>query len=138
MTARSIWHNMIDQSLLARNVFSLKLSKSPQEDGEIMFGGVNKSRYTGKLKSVPRTKLPNPTEPEIKKFFNSGWQIPIFSIALGNSHFSLSRYTAVIATSYPGMKLRRTSPTISMIFCLPITSTSSLSRIVRSEANSQI
>lgn len=105
MTAKSTWHNMVDQKVLARNIFSLKLSKSPHEDGEIMFGGVNKSLYTGELKSISTTKLPNPTDPGTKKFFNSGWHISISSITLGNSHFSLSGYTAVLSTSYPGIKL---------------------------------
>jgi hypothetical protein len=45
---------MIQQALLKRNIFSLKLSQQgPHESGELLFGDINTDLYIGELVSLP-------------------------------------------------------------------------------------
>jgi cathepsin D len=52
-----VWYNIWNQGLVEENVFSFWLSKDPnaQPGGELTFGGIDTSRYTGELTYVPLT-----------------------------------------------------------------------------------
>jgi len=96
--ATGLWHNIIKQKLLKRNIFSLKLSKSPDTDGEIMFGGVNHDLFEGDLQSIKTTEVPHDSSSE---YFGPGWQVPAHSLQFDDIEEDLSNYTAVFGTTDP-------------------------------------
>jgi len=52
-----VWYNMVNQGLVAQEVFGVWLSKVPNsvDGGEILFGAIDSSRYTGNINYVPLT-----------------------------------------------------------------------------------
>jgi len=58
LKVQPFFNRMMEQKLITSPVFSFWLSKDPkaQEGGEIIFGGVNKDRYTGDFTYAPVTK----------------------------------------------------------------------------------
>ncbi|XWS14310.1 hypothetical protein CRYUN_Cryun36dG0111200 [Craigia yunnanensis] len=53
-----LWYSMMQQSLVAQNVFSFWFNKDPSasEGGEIVFGGVDQKHFKGKHTYVPVTR----------------------------------------------------------------------------------
>merc|ERR1712146_678990 len=47
------FENMIDQKLVAEPVFAFYLQEDASQQGELVFGGIDKSHYTGDLVDVP-------------------------------------------------------------------------------------
>lgn len=107
LKATSLWHNIVKQKLLKRNMFSIKLSTSVLNlDGEIMFGGVNNDLFEGELTSLP---IVDPVYAldlgHTSNFFDSGWQVDVQSLAFGTVEADLSGYIAVFPTLYPYIDL---------------------------------
>ncbi|KAL2070427.1 hypothetical protein VTL71DRAFT_13453 [Oculimacula yallundae] len=106
----SPWHNLVKQKLLKKNIFSLKLSKSPYRDGEIMFGGVNPDLFEGELMTIPTTHKKHGEMP-LLQMLGSGWQVAAHSLSLGYGpdaiEADLSGYTAILLTAYPWMSFPR-------------------------------
>ncbi|EGC35401.1 preprocathepsin D [Dictyostelium purpureum] len=51
-----VFYNMIDQGLVGQNLFSFWLSKTPGSNGgELSFGSIDSSKYTGPITYVPLT-----------------------------------------------------------------------------------
>jgi len=48
----TVFRNMVNQGL-ADPIFSVYLSDTPGEDGELLLGGINKNHYTGEISYVP-------------------------------------------------------------------------------------
>lgn len=103
VNASSPFQNIVDQKLLDRNIFSLKLSRSPQCDGELLFGDVNADLYQGDLVSIP---ISHTTHDELPR---TGWQVDAHSLTFGSGSevidASLSGYTAIFLTAYPWIML---------------------------------
>jgi hypothetical protein len=106
----SPWHNLVKQKLLKKNIFSIKLSKSPYRDGEIMFGDVNPDLFEGEMQIIPTTHKTHKEMP-LLQMLGSGWQVDVRSISLGSGpdaiNADLSGYTAVFMTAYPWISFPR-------------------------------
>ncbi|XMA09130.1 hypothetical protein WAI453_001921 [Rhynchosporium graminicola] len=100
----SPWHNLIKQKRLKKNIFSIKLSKSPFRDGEIMFGDVNSELFVGELMIIATTHKTHEKMP-LRQMLGSGWQVDAHSLSFGSGtdaiHADLSGYKAVFMTAYP-------------------------------------
>ena len=83
--ARNPFQNMINQNLLDRNVFSLRLARTDEEMGELVFGSVDRDLHTGDLVSFPATNVTCGDNGAIAVYSSSGWQIPVQSISLGST-----------------------------------------------------
>ena len=107
LDARNPFQNMIRQNLLDKNVFSLRLARTDEERGELLFGNIDKSLYNGDLVTVPTLNATCGDNEGIAVYSSSGWQIPVQSIALnahsgsGPFHANLPNYTAILSTSFP-------------------------------------
>lgn len=66
------------QGFISRNVYSLSLTQTSSSDGSLLFGGVDHSKYTGTLYTLPRHNLPGKT----RKYL----AVPLTSISFGNEH----------------------------------------------------
>jgi len=100
----SPWHNLVKQKQLKKNIFSIKLSKTPYRDGEIMFGGVNPELFEGELISIPTTNKTHEKMP-LRQMLGCGWQVDARSISFGSGpdaiNADLSGYTAIFMTAWP-------------------------------------
>ncbi|TVY81408.1 Vacuolar protease A [Lachnellula suecica] len=106
----SPWHNLIKQKRLKKNIFSIKVSKSPYRDGEIMFGDVNPKLFEGGLMSIPTTHKTHEKMP-LRQMLGSGWQVEAHSLSFGFGpeaiHADLSGYAAIFMTAYPWISFPR-------------------------------
>ncbi|PVH80675.1 acid protease [Cadophora sp. DSE1049] len=106
----SPWHNLIKQKRLKKNIFSIKLSKSPYRDGEIMFGDLNSELFEGELMIIPTTHKTHEKMP-LRQMLGSGWQVDAHSLSFGSGpdaiNADLSGYTAVFMTAYPWISFPR-------------------------------
>ena len=97
----------MEQRLLGRNLFSLSLSRTDEEKGELIFGTVDTNLYTGDLISIPVSNVTDGTDELSKYCLSCGWQLPVQSISIGANSTSsaiyadLANYTAVFATNIP-------------------------------------
>ena len=69
------FYNMIDQDLLDEPIFSFYLGNTANGDGdesEVVFGGVNKDHYTGKLTKLPLRR-------------KAYWEVDLDAISLGDA-----------------------------------------------------
>lgn len=111
--ARNPFQNMINHNLLDRNVFSLRLARTDEEKGELVFGSVDRDLHTGDLVSFPATNVTCGDNEAIAVYSSSGWQIPVQSISLSSNsssgplHASLPNYTAILSTDFPHIGLSR-------------------------------
>jgi len=53
--ATPVWYNLVSQGLVTDQVFAFYLSTSSGNDGELVFGGVDASHYSGDFDFVPLT-----------------------------------------------------------------------------------
>jgi saccharopepsin len=109
--ARSQFHNIIQQGLLEKNMFSLKLSRhDPHETGELLLGATNPLLYIAPLVSFPISNTTT-TDPEVKPLFDPGWQIDAHSMTFGHPdeifRDNLTGYVAAFSTSYTYIGLPR-------------------------------
>ena len=79
------FYNMIDQGLLDENVFSFRLGTSEEDGGEAIFGGVDRSAFTGRLHYVPVRR-------------KAYWEVELEKIALGKEELELENTGAAIDT----------------------------------------
>ena len=75
--ARNPFQNMINHNLLDRNVFSLRLARTDEEKGELVFGSVDRGLHTGDLVRFPATNVACGDNEVIAVYSSSGWQIPV-------------------------------------------------------------
>lgn len=123
LRATSVFHNMIQQGLLAWNLFSLRLSDSRLNiSGELRFGNTNTDLYVEPLITFPVTTVHSPPDlkpPGVDRYANvflqAGWQVSAHSISLASSSgisntpsFSLTGYVAAFSTVYPYIMLPQT------------------------------
>lgn len=111
MQAKNPFLDMVDQKLLDRNVFSLRLARKDEEHGTLTFGSVDDRLYTGKLTSFPATNVTNGDNEAIAVYSSSGWQVSLQAISLGSNsssgslHASLPNFTAILSTNFPHIGL---------------------------------
>ncbi|PCH41020.1 endopeptidase [Wolfiporia cocos MD-104 SS10] len=79
------FYNMIDQKLIDSPVFSFRLGSSEQDGGEAVFGGVDKSAYTGSIDYVPVRR-------------KAYWEVELEKVALGDDELELDNTGAAIDT----------------------------------------
>ncbi len=65
------FYQMVDQGLVEEPVFSFRIGPSEQDGGEVVFGGVDPSHYSGDITFYPVEKM-------------GYWQISLRAVTLGN------------------------------------------------------
>ncbi|KAL2075539.1 hypothetical protein VTL71DRAFT_482 [Oculimacula yallundae] len=123
LRATNVFHNMIQQNLLDRNLFSLRLSDSRSgASGELMFGDVNADLFVHPLVTFPVTTAYSSPAQYVGEdrlanvFLQSGWQIAASAISLTTlpsgtveqPSFSLVGYLAAFSTIYPYIMVPQT------------------------------
>lgn len=76
---------MINQGLVDSPVFSFRLGSSEDDGGEVIFGGVDKSCYEGKLSYVPVRR-------------EAYWEVELEQIGFGDEVLELENTGAAIDT----------------------------------------
>ncbi|KAH7887707.1 aspartic peptidase domain-containing protein [Phlebopus sp. FC_14] len=79
------FYNMIDQGLLDDPVFSFRLGSSEEDGGEAVFGGIDKSAYTGKIEYVPVRR-------------KAYWEVELEKVSFGDEELELESTGAAIDT----------------------------------------
>ncbi|KAH8105845.1 endopeptidase [Cristinia sonorae] len=76
---------MVNQKLLDSAVFSFRLGSSEEDGGEVIFGGVDKSAYSGDVTYLPLRK-------------KAYWEVELTSVSLGEDTLELENTGAAIDT----------------------------------------
>lgn len=108
----SPFQNMMYQKLLDRNIVSITYSRSDQELGELMLGGMPAHLRREEMIEVPldHTKMDDSDE-VWRHYTHTGWQIPLkdMSMTPNNSNTTIPvldiPQTAVISSSFPWIGL---------------------------------
>ncbi|QRV75661.1 aspartyl protease [Ceratobasidium sp. AG-Ba] len=79
------FYNMLNQGSLAKPVFTVR-SPKPSGSGQVVFGGIDRADYKGKIQYVPIRRQPY-------------WGAELRSVQFGNNTLKLSNTTAVIDSS---------------------------------------
>lgn len=82
------FYNMIDQDLLDEPIFSFYLGNTANGDGdesEVVFGGVNKDHYTGKLTKIPLRR-------------KAYWEVDLDAITLGDESADMDGTGVILDT----------------------------------------
>ncbi|KAL0579702.1 aspartic proteinase precursor [Marasmius crinis-equi] len=79
------FYNMINQKLIDEPVFSFRLGSSEDDGGEAMFGGIDKSAYTGDLTYIPVRR-------------KAYWEVELEEVAFGDDSLELENTGAAIDT----------------------------------------
>jgi hypothetical protein len=74
---------MIDQKLISEPVFAFYLQADAAKEGELVFGGIDESHFTGKLVDVPLTS-------------ESYWEVSLDAMSFGSSAIVSSAQKAII------------------------------------------
>jgi len=77
------FESMIDQKLIDMPVFAFYLPAANGQDGELVFGGIDQSHYTGDLVDVPLTS-------------ETYWQVSLDSMTLGSTPVTSSAAKAIV------------------------------------------
>jgi hypothetical protein len=77
------FESMIDQKLISEPVFAFYLQNDPSKPGELVFGGIDKSHFTGDLVDVPLTS-------------ETYWEVSLDSMTFGGSSIVSSPQKAII------------------------------------------
>jgi hypothetical protein len=113
-TGVSPFHSLVQQKLLDREIFCLKLSRNDDEPGELTLGGLPDGLEEQALTvCVPldHTKPGEGALPGWVYFTSSGWQVSVVNISVGASNQNASKpilrspVIAVISSSYPYISL---------------------------------
>ncbi|KAH8810319.1 Asp-domain-containing protein [Flagelloscypha sp. PMI_526] len=75
----------IDQGLLDEPVVSFRIGRTAEDGGEVVFGGIDKSAYTGELTYVPVRQ-------------KAYWEVELESVAFGDDELELENTGAAIDT----------------------------------------
>lgn len=89
------FYQMISQKLIDQPVFSFRLGSSEEDGGEAIFGGIDKSAYTGEINYAPLRR-------------KAYWEVELEKIALGGEELELENTGAAIdtGTSRPSFSIR--------------------------------
>eukprot|EP00918_Siedleckia_nematoides_P029008 GHVU01062316.1.p1 GENE.GHVU01062316.1~~GHVU01062316.1.p1 ORF type:complete len:318 (+),score=31.67 GHVU01062316.1:278-1231(+) len=79
------FYSMVDQELVDEPVFSFRLGSSESDGGEICFGGVDDSAYTGSITYVPLRR-------------KAYWEVELEKITFGDEELELEQTGAAIDT----------------------------------------
>lgn len=116
LRAKSSFHNMIEQGLLDRNLFALRLSDSYHNiGGELRFSSTNDDLFVGPLITFSVTSIYS-IDPGAGYCLQGGWQVAAYSVACilpttsssaapENMTFSLAGYVAAFSTVNPWISL---------------------------------
>lgn len=111
-TASSPFQNMIQQDLLDENLFTLRLSRTDNEAGELILGGLPETLHQSRSEmiEVPLNHSQTGGGDEWWDFYTSGgWQIPAQSIFMDFDNKSIpiisSEHTAIVSSSHPFISL---------------------------------
>ena len=74
---------MIDQKLISESVFAFYLQDDASKQGELVFGGIDKSHYTGELVDVPLTS-------------ETYWEVSLDAMTFGGKPVISSKANAII------------------------------------------
>jgi hypothetical protein len=77
------FENMIDQKLISEPVFAFYLQEDASKQGELVFGGIDKSHYTGDLVDVPLIS-------------ETYWEVSLDAVKFGGSSIISSPQKAII------------------------------------------
>lgn len=77
------FETMIDQKLIDESVFAFYLQEDASQQGELVFGGIDKSHYSGELVDVPLTS-------------ETYWEVSLDAVKFGSSSVILSPQKAII------------------------------------------
>ena len=76
---------MINQGLIDKPVFSFRVGSSEDDGGEAVFGGIDDSAYTGKIRYVPVRR-------------KAYWEVELEKVSFGNDVLELENTGAAIDT----------------------------------------
>jgi saccharopepsin len=79
------FYNMVDQGLVDEPVFSFRLGPSESDGGEVIFGGVDHTAYSGKLTYVPLRR-------------KAYWEVELEKVVFGDDEAQLENTGAAIDT----------------------------------------
>jgi saccharopepsin len=79
------FYEMINQKLINEPVFAFRLGSSEEDGGEVIFGGVDSSAYTGHISYVPVRR-------------RAYWEVELEKIGFGNEELDLEDTGAAIDT----------------------------------------
>ena len=79
------FYSMINQHLIDSKVFSFRLGSSEDDGGEAIFGGIDKSAFTGELHYAPVRR-------------KAYWEVELSKVSLGNDVLELENTGAAIDT----------------------------------------
>merc|ERR1712232_874847 len=74
---------MVEQKLIDEPVFAFYLQQEASEEGELIFGGIDKSHYTGELVDVPLTS-------------ETYWEVSLDAVTFGGKPIISSAQKAII------------------------------------------
>jgi len=79
------FYEMINQELIDEHVFSFRLGASEKDGGELVFGGIDSSAYTGSISYVPVRR-------------KAYWEVELEKVGFGNEELELENTGAAIDT----------------------------------------
>ncbi|KAI5124814.1 hypothetical protein M0805_005445 [Coniferiporia weirii] len=79
------FYSMVNQGLLDSPVFSFRLGSSEEDGGEAIFGGIDKTAYTGDIEYVPVRR-------------KAYWEVELEKVAFGDDELELENTGAAIDT----------------------------------------
>jgi saccharopepsin len=82
------FYEMINQGLIDEPVFSFRLGSSEDDGGEVVFGGIDKSAYTGRISYVPVRR-------------KAYWEVELEKVGFGYEELELESTGAAIDTGLP-------------------------------------
>jgi saccharopepsin len=83
---------MINQKLINEPVFSFRLGASEDDGGEVVFGGIDTSAYTGSVSYVPVRR-------------RAYWEVELEMVGFGHEELELENTGAAIDTGLPLLML---------------------------------
>lgn len=78
----------MDQELIDKHVFSFRLGASESDSGELVFGGIDSSAYTGSITYVPVRR-------------KAYWEVELEKVSFGYDELELENTGAAIDTGLP-------------------------------------
>jgi saccharopepsin len=82
------FYEMINQKLINEPVFSFRLGASEDDGGEVVFGGIDTSAYTGSVSYVPVRR-------------KAYWEVELEMVGFGHEELELENTGAAIDTGLP-------------------------------------
>jgi len=86
------FYEMMAQELIDENVFSFRLGASESDSGELVFGGIDSSAYTGSITYVPVRR-------------KAYWEVELEKVSFGYDELELENTGAAIDTGLPPLIL---------------------------------